>query len=181
MRLALYPALALLCLAPLSRPAIAEPDDASPRLAVATDPVGLITGRYALSATYVASAHVSVRGDITVEQSDAMATRDDWRVSVGLPLYLDRPLRGPFVEPGVALAHRLAYAGLGGIGGLGAMSGLVGMTYQDALEPQLVVGWQWLYGSRWHVAAAIGAARTPVAGGSHAAIPLSYLRVGIAL
>ena len=167
--------------AALSRAEPSPESEVTPRLAVGTDPVGLVTGRYALSVAFVTSAHAAIRGDLTVEESNPIATRDEWRASLGLPLYLDRPFQGPFVEPGVALAHQRVYSGIGVLGPEPSMSTVIGLTYRESIEPQVFVGWQWLGGARWHIAAAIGAARVSTGDGSHVAIPQSYLRVGVAL
>ena len=161
-----------------------------PRLAVATDPIGLFAGTYALSATYVAR-YVSVRGDVQVtEDLPSLPGSGSWRAAISLPLFLDRPLHGPFVEPGIALANRfMGYSeGIGVLGGTDT-SGVGGLMtiwqpqHAQSIEPQIFVGWQWMYRSRFHIAGAVGVARHFATDGSGASysIPQSYLRVGIAL
>jgi hypothetical protein len=160
-----------------------------PRLAISTDPIGLLSGRYALSGTYVAWRHVGVRADITIDEDMPMLPGSgSWRASVNVPIYLDRALSGPFVEPGLALANRfMGYdaVGLGGIGADGSV-GLVGYGYYaqhaHSIEPQIFVGWSLLYRSRLQIAGAIGASRHFSTDGSGVSYPVpeSYLRIGLA-
>jgi hypothetical protein len=173
--------------------AFGEPTTAAPltgpRLAISTDPIGLISGTYALSGTYVALRHVGVRADITIQEDMPMAPGSgSWRASLNVPIYLDRPLSGPFVEPGVALANRFMGYGAVGIGALGqpAPTGLGGLAYlpqhAQSIEPQIFVGWSWIYRSRLLIAGAIGASRHVSTDGSGVsyAVPESYLRIGLA-
>jgi len=166
-----------------------EPNE--PRLAVATDPIGLFSGTYALSATYVAR-YVTLRGDVQVtEDLPGSPGSGDWRAAISVPLFLDRPLHGPFVEPGIALANRfMGYGpGIGVLGGTTDSAGLGGVmtTWQPeharSIEPQIFVGWQWMFRTRFHIAGAVGVARHLATDGSGTsyAIPQSYLRVGLAL
>src|SRR4051812_35603552 len=107
-------------------PSLAAADDLAvtgvraPRLAVATDPIGLFAGRYALSASYVTSRWTALRAEVQVIEDTTGWGNDGWRAALSLPLYLDRPLHGPYVEPGVALVDRVVgYAAVGGIGAIG--------------------------------------------------------------
>jgi hypothetical protein len=165
---------------------------ASPRIAISTDPIGILSGTYALSGTYVAARRIGVRADITIQDDMPMAPGSgSWRASINVPIYLDRALSGPFVEPGLALANRfMGYVpvGIGVLGGTGegAMGGLGSYGYlaqhAQSFEPQIFVGWSWLYRSRLSIAGAIGASRhfsTDGSGVSYA-VPESYLRVGLA-
>lgn len=161
----------------------------SPRVAISTDPIGLVAGRYALSGTYVAARRIGVRADITIDEDMPMAPGSgSWRASINVPLYLDQALSGPFVEPGLALANRFTGYDAVAIGGLapGGSVGLVGYGYyaqhSQSFEPQIFVGWSWLYRSRLHIAGAIGASRHVATDGSGASYPVpeSYLRVGLA-
>lgn len=165
--------------------------DRDPRLAVATDPIGLFAGTYALSATYVARL-VTLRGDVQItEDMPGLPGSGNWRAAISVPLYLDRPLHGPFVEPGIALADRfMGYSeGVGVLGGtdpgLGGLMTTTIWTPQRArsIEPQIFVGWQWMFRSRFHIAGAVGVARHFATDGSGTSysIPQSYLRVGVAL
>jgi hypothetical protein len=160
----------------------AAPEPTAPRLAVATDPIGLVSGSYALSATYVASHHVGIRADVTIFEDVPLLASTGWRASINAPIYLDRALSGPYVEPGVAVAERLAGIGLLGGSADGSMAPYAVPIHTRTVEPQIFVGWQWLYRSRLSIAAAIGAARQFVNDGTGASysIPLSYLRVGLA-
>lgn len=167
--------------------AIAEPRE--PRLAVATDPIGLFAARYALSATFVRSRWVALRADVEVIDDTSGFGAGGWRAALSFPLYLQRPLHGPYVEPGLALVDRVVgYAvtggGIGGLGGMGsgAIPAVVAMRERRA-EPQIFVGWQWSFPSGLHLAAAVGVSRrfAPDGSGSSVAIPESYLRVGYAL
>jgi hypothetical protein len=164
----------------------------TPHIAIATDPIGILSGTYAISGTYVASRRIGIRADITIQDEMVMAPGSgSWRASLNVPIYLDRALSGPYVEPGLALANRfMGYAavGIGAIGGTGegAMGGLGGVAYlaqhAQSVEPQIFVGWSWLYRSRLSIAGAIGATRHFATDGSGVsyAIPESYLRVGLA-
>ena len=162
----------------------------SPRIAISTDPIGLLSGRYALSGTYIASRRIGVRADITIDEDMPMAPGSgSWRASINVPMYLDHALSGPFVEPGLALANRFTgydAVGIGVLGGTDTSMGLGGYGYYaqhtQSLEPQIFVGWSWLYRSRLHIAGAIGASRHVSIDGSGASYPVpeSYLRVGLA-
>jgi len=165
-----------------------------PQLAVATDPIGLLEGRYALSASYVATRRVALRTNIEIyEEQPLLPGSDGWKAAVSLPIYLDRPLRGPFVEPGLALVDRFMGYQTVGIGTLGdGSSGGLGGVMQPvsyvalharSFEPQIFVGWQWLFASRLHVAGAVGVSRHFATDGSGTSysIPESYLRIGIAI
>jgi hypothetical protein len=164
-------------------------EHSAPRIAVSTDPIGLVSGRYALSGTYVASRRIGVRADITIDEDmPALPGSGSWRASINVPIYLDRALSGPFVEPGLALAHRyMGYEAvpLGGIAADGSV-GLVGYGYYaqhaQSVEPQIFVGYSLLYRSRVHIAGAIGASRHFSTDGSGASYPVpeSYLRIGLA-
>jgi len=165
----------------LVSPTLALADDAAepePRLAVATDPIGLFADYYTLSGTYVTSRHAGVRADVSITGNDHAPTAERWRASLNVPLYLDRPMRGPFVEPGLAVVERGTAYGLGGLME-GAPPPVVTYTEQS-VEPQIFVGWQFLYRSRMSIAGAISVARHDN-GYGHVAIPMSYLRVGLAL
>ncbi len=155
-----------------------------PRLAVGTDPMGLLGGRYALSAAYVTSRRAALRADIEIRDSEAAGTFNGiggWRAGISVPLFLDRPLRGPYVEPGVAFAQRLV--GIGVLGGTSTMAPTVASMYERSIEPQIFVGWQWIFSSGLHMAGAIGVSRHFTSDGSGISYPIpeSYLRVGIAL
>lgn len=154
----------------------------TPRLAVSTDPIGLLSGSYALSATYVASHHVGVRADVSIFEDVPLLASTGWRASLNAPIYLDRALSGPYVEPGVAVAERLAGIGLLGGSADGSMAPYAVPIHTRTVEPQIFVGWQWLYRSRLSIAGAIGVARQFVNDGSGTSysIPQSYLRVGLA-
>ncbi len=165
------------------------------RLAVATDPIGLLSGHYALSATYVATRHFAVRADMQIIEEPWAYADSSWRAGISVPIYLDRPLHGPYVEPGLAFAERLtgyAYGGIGSLGGtsgdgLGGLGGMATFTpvplSQRSIEPQIFVGWQWLFDSGLNIAAAVGVSRHTASDGSgtSTAVRESYLRVGIAL
>jgi hypothetical protein len=165
----------------------------TPKLAVTTDPIGLITGTYALSGTYVVSNRVGIRADVAVTAEMAgLPDSGSWRASINVPIYLDRALQGPYLEPGLALANRfMGYSeGIGvlgggstdGIGGVGQMSTVYLPMHAQSFEPQIFVGWQWLYRSRMSIAGAIGASRHFATDGSGASFanPEMYLRVGLA-
>ncbi len=168
-----------------------------PRLAVATDPIGLFAGRYALSTTYAVSSHVALRADMQItDVSTTPSSSEHWRAAFGVPVFLDRALHGPYVEPGLALAERLvSYAAIGGLGSLGGTTGTEGLggygarlytpipQYEQSIEPQVYVGWQWTFASGLTRAAAVGVAKHFATDGTLAsiAVPLSYLRVGFAL
>ncbi len=168
---------------PYSAPLIeSAPDEPMPRLAVATDPIGLVTGSYALSATYVASRHAGIRADVSIFEDVPLLASTGWRASLNVPIYLDRTLSGPYVEPGIAVAERLAGIGLLGGSADGSMAPYAVPIHTRTIEPQIFVGWQWLYRSRLSIAGAIGAARQFLndgSGTSHS-VPQSYLRVGLA-
>jgi hypothetical protein len=164
----------------------------APSIAISTDPIGLLSGTYALSGTYVATRRLGVRADITIQDDMPMSPGSgSWRASLNVPIYLDRALSGPFVEPGLALANRFMGYGVVGIGTLGSvdgssMGGALGYAYlpqhAQSIEPQIFVGWSWIYRSRLSIAGAIGASRhfsTDGSGVSYA-VPESYLRVGLA-
>jgi hypothetical protein len=173
------------------------------QLAVATDPIGLFSGKYALSATYVLTQRFALRADVQIlEDQSGFGGSSGWRAAISVPIFLDRSLHGPYLEPGVALAERLVgYSTIGGgAGGLGGGTGLgepgggtlggVGPTaysaipmHERSIEPQIFVGWQWLFDSGLHLAAAVGVSRHFASDGSgtSTAIPESYVRVGIAL
>lgn len=170
-------------------PAPAPPASVSPKIAISTDPIGLVAGTYALSGTYVPSRRVGVRADITIVEDMPMAPGSgSWRASINVPIYLDQALSGPFVEPGIALANRFTGGGAVALGGLApdGSVGVVGYGYYaqhtQSLEPQIFVGWSLLYRSRLHIAGAIGASRRVSTDGSGASspVPESYLRVGLA-
>lgn len=192
-------AIALLLLGSLSTLAAAD-DLAEPareyRLAVGTDPIGLLGGRYALSATYVTSRRAALRGDVEIRDTPAPAGigtigaigpgggsgGSEWRAAVSLPVFLDRPLHGPYVEPGIAYAQRVtAYGYLGGLSD--TMTPVVVPHYDRSIEPQIFVGWQWMFSSGLHLAGAVGVSRQSAGDGSGTsyARPESYLRIGIAL
>lgn len=160
----------------------AAANEPTPRLAVSTDPIGLLSGSYALSATYVASHHVGVRADVTIFEDVPLIASTGWRASINAPIYLDRALSGPYVEPGVAVAERLAGIGLLGGSADGSMAPYAVPIHTRTVEPQIFVGWQWLYRSRLSIAGAIGVARQFLNDGSGTSysIPQSYLRVGLA-
>jgi hypothetical protein len=167
----------------------AAPATDEPRIAISTDPIGILSGTYALSGTYVAARRIGIRADITIVEDMPMAPGSgSWRASVNVPIYLDRALSGPFVEPGLALAHRFMGYGAVGIGALGQPdgSGLGGYAYlpqhAQSVEPQIFVGWSWIFRSRLQIAGAIGASRHFATDGSGVsyAVPESYLRVGLA-
>jgi hypothetical protein len=191
-------AIALLVLVSLSSLATADDIAEAPRerrLAVGTDPTGLLAGRYALSATYVVSRRAAIRGDIEIRDGEAAGSFNasgGWSAAISVPIFLDRPLHGPFIEPGLAYAQRLVAYGFGSLGGVsgGALGGLSDTMapsayaiYERSLEPQIFVGWQWMFGSGLHIAGAIGVSRhfTTDGSGTSYPIPESYLRVGIAL
>jgi len=171
-------------------PAPAATLDPQRRLAVATDPIGLVSGHYALSATYVVARRIGIRADVQIlETQPGLIGTDGWRAGISAPIYLDRALHGPYIEPGLALTNRfMGYAaGIGTLGSSGAVGG-ASMTswlpqHARSVEPQIFVGWQWLFGSGLHLAAAIGVSRHFATDGSGTSfsIPESYLRVGLAL
>ena len=101
-----------------------------------------------------------------------------------MPIYLDRPFHGPYVEPGLAFADRfVGYGqGIGVLGGGGSVS-YYPAQHARSIEPQILVGWQWLFASRLHIAGAVGVARHFATDGSGASysIPQSYVRIGLAL
>lgn len=158
-----------------------------PRLAVATDPIGLVSGRYALTATYVLTHRLALRADVQIIEDPWAYSDSNWRAGISVPIYLDRPLHGPYLEPGLAIAERLVGYAAGMLGGGGAIGGLGGYTamplVERSIEPQIFVGWQWLFDSGLNLAAAIGVSRHFASDGSgtSTSIPESYLRVGIAL
>lgn len=157
----------------LPAPAIEEPIDR--RTAISTDPVGLVTGTYTLSIAQVLGAHTAVR--VNAESSDVHGVPDSqtWRASISAPIYLDRALHGPFIEPGVVVAHRLTAIGL-------TQAGELYLTRDRMVGPQIFVGWQWMLRSGLHIAGAIGASRNWSTSGSTISVPVreSYLRVGYA-
>lgn len=171
--------LAFLSLSLLSTRAWAD-DEAEPKIAVATDPIALLYGTYTGSITKVATPHTAVRLDGQIsEPSQSLIDSGGWRVSLSFPIYFDRALHGPFVEPGLVVANRLTGYDVQDMGALGP---LYIAQHEQTVGPQIFVGWQWLFHSGLHLAAAIGASRNVPASGYGAAFPLpeSYLRVGYA-
>lgn len=154
-------------------PAIAEPT--ARRTAISTDPVGLVTGTYTLSVAWVLGERTAIR--VNAESSDVHGVPDSrtWSASISAPIYLDRALHGPFIEPGVVVAHRLTALGL-------TQSGELYATHDRMVGPQIFVGWQWMLRSGLHIAGAIGASRNWSTSRSTTSVPVreSYLRVGYA-
>lgn len=166
----------VLLIAAVLAPTLASADDSiERRFAIASDPIRWLASSYALSASVVVSDHVAIRAD--GQHSPYL-----WSASLGVPIYLDRALQGPFVEPGIGI-RRYANMGQLGVAVVGSTAG-IGMlgassAYPRELGPQIMIGWQWMFRGGVHLAAAIGAARAGTSSGP-VAVPENYLRVGFA-
>jgi hypothetical protein len=142
-----------------------------PRLAVGIDPVGVMADDYALAATYSMSRVAAISASVDVSPLER-------RAALSLPLFLDRAFHGPYVEPGIAVVDRDPILGM--IGGYSPMV-LTHDNMQRSIEPEMLVGWQWMFHDRVHIEGAVGVARHDLGNGNVYAIPISYLRVGLAL
>lgn len=121
------------------------------------DPVGLVSGRYAISAARRMSEHIAIRVDgQVIDGSNPIVTVHTWRTGITAPIYLDRAFHGPFIEPGVFVARRLSAFGL--TQETDAMASVYA-AYDHAAGPQVFVGWQWLFRSGLTIAGAIGASQ----------------------
>jgi hypothetical protein len=157
------------------------PPEKRESLALSIDPVGLVTGAYAASATHVLGPHVAVRGDIqyTRELYMNIPNTSAWSASLGVPLYLDRPFHGPFAELGVVAGRSVD------LGIAVAQDGMSSDWVSDPVKEiglQGFVGWQWTFRSGLHLSYAIGASRSWSGNGQPSRVAgENAIRVGFAL
>jgi|HubBroStandDraft_6_1064221.scaffolds.fasta_scaffold338309_2 hypothetical protein len=138
-----------LLLAVLDASALADPTE-SPRFELATDPLGLLQGRYALAATYALTDHFAVRGSIM--HGDATTQLTVFRATVSVLAYLDRAFHGPFLEAGYAWEDQLLE--------YSESAGEPTETWTiDLGGPELLLGWQWTYAKHYSLSATVGAMR----------------------
>jgi hypothetical protein len=149
-------------------------------ITVASDPIALVAGTYTLSAAHAVASRVAVRVDGEATRDLAGVAGQTWRAGVSVPIYFERAFHGPFLEPGVVTGRYLT--GIGLTEGTEAMPhGSVYAITERVRGPRVFVGWQWMFGSGLHLAAAIGASRSwPGAREVPARSRESYLRVGFA-
>jgi hypothetical protein len=126
-----------LLLAVLDGSALADPTD-SPRFELATDPLGLIQGRYELAATYALTDHLAVRGSVMRGDASTQATLS--RATLCVVAYLDRTFHGPFLEAGFGYEDN--WFEITNTGG-----------------PEVLLGWQWTYAKHYSLSTAVGAMR----------------------
>lgn len=122
---------------------------------IATDPLGLVRDRYALSTSVAVGAHAAVRGDAIVGTEPDPNGHTFAQGSVSMQLFVDRTFHGPYLEPGL-LVRRMPGFDYGPDG--------TGPARDDdnyRIEPEVLIGWQWLYHDRFSLAAAAGVARKP--------------------
>lgn len=186
------PIVAIALLAPLLAAASAPAARADPpaiageaaphRVAFATDPIGLLAGTYALSATYAVSRRVALRANAQyASELPGLADSRTWQASISAPIYFDRAFHGPFLEPGLVVADRVMGYDIVPAAGDAMDPSYVALRFHT-VGPHVFVGWQWTFRSGLHATYAIGASRNLTAG-SATWVPIaeSYLRVGFAL
>ncbi|NVB77144.1 MAG: hypothetical protein HOV81_02000 [Kofleriaceae bacterium] len=122
-------------------------------LALSVDPLGIVKGNYGASVARRLSDHAALRIDGQFNRGvEGVADSSSWRVGVSVPLYLNETFQGPFVEVGVAAAHRLLAIGIY----QDEPYNLLAMREYTA-GPEVFVGWQRLFGNGFHIAVAVGA------------------------
>jgi hypothetical protein len=127
---------------------------------IATNPLGLVLGNFALSASFAVHPNVALRADANIYTW----LGSGHELGLGVPLYLRRVYQGPFVEPGFVVQRR-------DVGFFGDYS---------QMGPQVLLGWHWSWDSGFNLAIAGGLGRN--LGGSEGGdiFPNGYLRVGYA-
>lgn len=165
----------LLLVALASSTAHAEPP---PRLLLGTDPIGLVTNSYVLTAGYALSDHVAVRGEVQLQHDDLNSV-ELWHYRASVPIFLDRTFHGPFIEPGL-----VQMTGTTTEWQLDAYGNPVATTAQvKTFGPSMMVGYEWTFHDRYTIAAAFGASKVWSSSSSPGVLgffggPEYYIRAG---
>ncbi len=118
------------------------------RTNVSTNPIGLITGFYGLSASYAINNHVAIRGDVNYYRP-IETDMTGFELGIGAPIYLRRTYQGAFIEPGLIVRRTQS-------------EGAYESGASTTVGPQVLFGWHWTWDSGLNVAAAFGAGRDMV-------------------
>ncbi|MBA3454420.1 MAG: hypothetical protein H0T42_15115 [Deltaproteobacteria bacterium] len=163
--------------------------DTEPRTTISTDPIGIVSGTYALSITHKIAKRVALRADGSLA-ADVGQMSGPQQVGIGAQVFLHSAGRGAYLEGGLVARHEQTWAaGVGYLGsdqmtsGLGGSLGWYpGTTHVVTFGPAVHVGWQHAFDSGMMIAAAIGATRTWASdpAGIQRVASTSYLRVGYA-
>jgi hypothetical protein len=167
----------LLLIALASSTAYAEPPR---RIALAIDPLALVTGSYTASTTFAINDSVAVTGEASFTPADdAIAGGlQTSREQLGVRLYLDRAFHGPFVEAGLRRTHAQCDV---------YTADDAGNVYSYDVDertfgPMASVGWQWTFHDRWTLSYALTASKVWSSSGNvlgyYGVMPESNLRLG---
>jgi hypothetical protein len=168
----------LLLIALASSTAYADPPR---RIALAIDPLALVTGTYTASTTIAMNDHVAVTGEASFTAADdaIVSGLQSSREQLGVRLYLDRAFHGPFAEAGLRRTHEQGEV---------YTVGDAGNVYpydvdQRTFGPMASVGWQWTFHDRWTLSYAVTAAKVWSSTGNvlgyYGVTPESNLRLGV--
>ena len=135
------------------------------RFNVSANPLGWMLGLYGVSASYGFHDNLALRVDANYYAPPG-ANEDGFELGVGLPIYLRRTYRGPFLEPGF-VGRRIGD----------------GEFASTQVGPQVLAGWQWGWDSGFNIAIAAGVGRNLIGdrdGYDSEVFPNGYLRFGYA-
>jgi hypothetical protein len=131
----------------------AQPDPATPHVAVAIDPIGPAF-RY-----YEGGVSVALSQRLALTASGAIWNRDHgggYQLTLGVPYYFEHTFSGPFIETGVILRTLTWPADLAGCSNCDGLDPDNSYTWAG---PEVLVGWDAKLGAGFHVVAAVGVAK----------------------